>query len=130
MSLPRFWFWHRIAEQVTTVTQKHHRVFCQHQKTRIVRVLARYVEQSVCVLSSQNVCLFWAFCILSDSAGAEEPECLLLSKCWRADLLWGNCVLFYSLRSLNEQNEISLMSLGILQETVNFQKVYAEYYSK
>lgn len=38
-------------------------------------------------------------------------------------------VCFYSLRSLSEQNEISLMSLGILQKSVNFQKVYAEYYS-
>lgn len=52
-------------------------------------------------LALRIVCLFWAFCIL-DLAGIEEPECLLLSECWRSDPLWGNFVIFYSLRSLSE----------------------------
>lgn len=60
-----------------------------------------------------RMCVYFglfAFFMISSLAGIEEPEQLLLLKCWSSDLLRRSSIFFYSLESLGEQNLISLVT--------------------
>lgn len=63
--------------------------------------------------------------MISSLAGIEEPEQLLLLKCWSSDLLRLSSMVFYSLESLDEQNFLSLVTFqksefseGVLRDII------------